>query len=99
MQKPLNSYDLSGDAFLKKFFLNLFLAALSLWCCMQAFASCGELGATLHCGEWASHCSGFSYCRGQALEPVHENWTRVKEAFHKRRYINVNKHKTSLHCY
>ena len=24
-------------------------------------------GATLHCGVWASHCSGFSYCRVQAL--------------------------------
>ena len=23
------------------------------------------MGATLHCGEWASHCSGFSYCRAR----------------------------------
>ena len=67
MQKSSNSYGLSGDAF--KIFIYLFLAALSLLL-HAGFASCGELGATLHCGEWASHCSGFSYCRGQALEPV-----------------------------
>ena len=24
-------------------------------------------GATLHCGARASHCSGFSFCRAQAL--------------------------------
>ena len=54
---------------LLKIFIYLFLAALSLLL-HAGFASCGELGATLHCGEWASHCSGFSYCRGQALEPV-----------------------------
>ena len=25
------------------------------------------MGATLHCGVWASHCWGFSCCRAQAL--------------------------------
>ena len=25
-------------------------------------------GATLHCGAWASHCSGFSCCGAQALD-------------------------------
>ena len=25
------------------------------------------VGATLHCGVWASHCSGFSCCRAWAL--------------------------------
>ena len=25
------------------------------------------MGATLHCGAWASHCSGFSCCRAWAL--------------------------------
>ena len=24
-------------------------------------------GATLHCGAWASHCGGFSYCGAWAL--------------------------------
>ena len=27
---------------------------------MQAFSSCGRVGATLHCSVWASHCGGFS---------------------------------------
>ena len=25
------------------------------------------MGATLHCGAWASHCGGFSCCVAQAL--------------------------------
>ena len=25
------------------------------------------MGATLHCGEWTSHCGGFSYCGAWAL--------------------------------
>ena len=45
----------------------LFLAALGLHCCAQAFSSCGEAGATLRYGAWASHCSGFSCCKAQAL--------------------------------
>ena len=40
--------------FLKKIFLNLFMAVLGLPCCAQAFSSCG--------GQ-ASHCSGLS-CSG-----------------------------------
>ena len=36
----------------------LFLAVLGLRCCARAFSSCGE---------WASHCSGFSCCGAQAL--------------------------------
>ena len=34
---------------------------------MQAFCSCGERGLLSSSGTWASHCSGFSYCRAQAL--------------------------------
>ena len=39
------------------------MAALGLRCCARASSSCGERGATLHCGARASHCVGFS-CRG-----------------------------------
>ena len=45
--------------------LYLFLVALGLRCCMQAFSSCGEQGL-LSRDALASHCSGFS-CRPQAL--------------------------------
>ena len=55
--------------FLNKFiyFIYLFLAALGLGCCVQAFSGCGERGATLRCGVQASHCGGFSCCRARAL--------------------------------
>jgi len=33
------------------------------------------VGPTVHCGEWASHCCGFSYCR----EPVLSTETSVVE--------------------
>ena len=36
----------------------LFLALLGLGCCVGAFSSCGSR---------ASHCSGFSRCRAQAI--------------------------------
>ena len=48
-------------------FLIYFLAVLGLCCCAQAFSSCGERGATLHCGAGASHCGGFSCCGARAL--------------------------------
>ena len=51
-------------SFLK--FIYLFLAALGLCCCVWAFSSCIERGATLRCGAWA-HCGGFSCCRTRAL--------------------------------
>ena len=35
------------------------MAVLGLPCCPQASSSCSV---------WASHCSGFSYCRAQALD-------------------------------
>ena len=47
-------------------FIYLFLAALGLRCCTQAFSSCGQVGATLCCGVRASHCSGFSCCTARA---------------------------------
>ena len=40
------------------YFIYLFLAALGLCCHTWAFSSCGAR---------ASHCSGFSSCRAQAL--------------------------------
>ena len=40
---------------------------MGLCCCTQAFSSCGERGATLHFGAWASRCSGFSCCGALAL--------------------------------
>ena len=43
------------------------MAALGLRCCVQAFSSCSEQGATLGCGARASHCGGFSCCGAQAL--------------------------------
>ena len=33
-----------GSSFFKKIFIYLFLAALGLRCCAQAFASCGKWG-------------------------------------------------------
>ena len=44
----------------------LFLAALGLLCCAQAFSRCGERGL-LCCGARASHCGGFSCCGAWAL--------------------------------
>ena len=41
------------------------MAALGFHCC-AAFLYVGRAGATLHCGAWASHCSGFSCCGAQA---------------------------------
>ena len=44
-----------------------FLAVLGLRCCMWALPSCGERGPLSSCDMWASHCSGFSCGREQAL--------------------------------
>ena len=44
------------------------MAALGLHCCVRAFSSCGEPGATHRCGAWASHCGGFSCCGAWALD-------------------------------
>ena len=49
------------------YFYYLFLAVLGLHCWAWAFSSCGESGATLHCGAWASPCGGFSCCRALVL--------------------------------
>ena len=43
-----------------------FLAALVLHCCAWTYSSY-ELWLISSCGVWASHCSGFSCCRAQAL--------------------------------
>ena len=56
--------------FFFKLFIYLFLAALGLHCCAQAFSSCGERGATLRCNEQASHCGGFSCWRSMGSRHV-----------------------------
>ena len=47
--------------------LVLFLAALGLCCCVQAFSSCSEQGLLSRCDVRASRCGGFSCCRAEAL--------------------------------
>ena len=47
----------------------LFLAALSLRGCTQAFSSWNKWGLLSTCNVWASHCSGFSYCGAGSQEP------------------------------
>ena len=45
LHRELFLFTLPSDyPFLKKLFIYLFLAALGLRCCAQAFTSCGELG-------------------------------------------------------
>ena len=53
--------------FLINLFIYLYLAVLGLRCCVQAFSSCGEWGATLRCSARASYCHGFCCCRAPAL--------------------------------
>ena len=49
-------------------FIYLFLPALSLCCFARAFSSCGGGWRLLFIAVlWASHCSGFTCCRAQAL--------------------------------
>ena len=52
---------------LKKLFIYLFVAALGLHCCPQAFLSCGERGDSVAVVQWASHRGGFSFCGAWAL--------------------------------
>ena len=49
------------------FIFLIFLAALGLRCCARAFSSCSEQGLLFVAASGASHCSGFSCCRAQAL--------------------------------
>ena len=49
--------------------MHVFLAVLGLHCCTQAFSSPGKWGLLSSVAQ-ASHCSGFSCCRAQALEHV-----------------------------
>ena len=60
----LDNLEFGNDFF---FFFNLFLAALGLCCCTQAFSLVAAKGATLRCSVRASHCGGLSCCRAQAL--------------------------------
>ena len=47
--------------------MHLSLAVLGLHCFPWAFSTCGEWGAGLPIGAGASHYSGLSSCRVQAL--------------------------------
>ena len=53
------------------FFINLFI--LFIFGCVGSlllrtgFPQLRQVGATLHCGAWASHCGGFSCCGAWAL--------------------------------
>ena len=58
---------ISLDFLLNIILFILFLAVLSLHCCMWAFSNCGEQGLLCCYGAWASHCNGFSCWGGQAL--------------------------------
>ena len=58
----------SASVFLKLFLFIYLLAVLGLQCCMQAFSSCSKWGLLSGYNAWASHCSGFSPCRAQALK-------------------------------
>ena len=49
------------------FFKNLFLAALSLCCCTQAFSGCGKRQLPSSCDAQAFPFSGFFCCRPQVL--------------------------------
>ena len=52
----------------ESFFKNNFiLAVLVFHWCTRAFFSCGGQGLLSSSSAWASHCSGFSCCRAQAL--------------------------------
>ena len=54
-------------------FINLFILFTYFWLHSVVIDACGlslvaaRVRATLHCGSWASHCSGFSCCGAQAL--------------------------------
>ena len=56
------------DMHFKISFLNFWLAGSLLL--REFFAGCGERGLLSGCGAQASHCSGFSCFRAQALKPV-----------------------------
>ena len=57
-------------SFFKYLLIYLYLAALGLLCYAEAFSNCGEWGLLCSCGSRASHCSGFSSRRAQALGHV-----------------------------
>ena len=48
-------------------FVSLFLAVLSLCCCMGFSLVWESIGAILYCGAQVSHCSGISCCVARAL--------------------------------
>ena len=61
----LNHQRFSGFFF--QILIHLFLTALGLRCCSRAFSSCSERGRPSSCSVRASHRSGVSCSRAQAL--------------------------------
>ena len=55
------------SSFICSFFFHSLFKLLWVFVAMHAFLQLQAAGATLGCGAWASHCSGFSGCRAQAL--------------------------------
>ena len=51
------------------------MAALGLWCCVQAFSSCAKQGLLSRCSAEASHYSGVYCCRAWVLgTPAQQLW-------------------------
>ena len=53
-----------------KFYLFYFLKKFwpcESWLLCRLFSSCDKQGLFSNCGKWASHGSGFSFCRAEAL--------------------------------
>ena len=48
-------------------FCKFIFGCVGLCCCVWAFSSCSKPGQLSSCSAQASHCSGFSCCRAQAL--------------------------------
>ena len=61
-------WSLMGVSFINALLTNfIFGCAWFFLLYTRAFPSCGKQGLLPSCGEWTSHCSGFSGCRAQAL--------------------------------
>lgn len=54
--------------------VHLFLAALGLGCCRQAFSNCGQQKLLSSCGARAPPCSGFCCCRPWSPERGLNSW-------------------------
>jgi len=66
--KFLNVWELNGTLLFKKIilFIYLFLVVMGLFC-RVSFPLVAAKGSCSNCSARDSHCSGFAYCRPQAL--------------------------------